>query len=100
MVDQQTIPVNLPQAASAQNDKPLSVAVAVTKEGRILFEQEEIPLELVKKRVQLELAKQRDIVFVLRSDKMAEYGKVVAVLDELKLAGAQRVSIATERKDK
>ena len=100
MVDQQTIPVNLPQAASAQNDKPRSVAVVVTKEGRILFEQEEIPLELVKKRVQLELAKQRDIVFVLRSDKMAEYGKVVAVLDELKLAGAPRVSIATERKDK
>ncbi len=100
MVDQQTIPVNLPQAASAQNDKPRSVAVVVTKEGRILFEQDEIPLELVKKRVQLELAKQRDIVFVLRSDKMAEYGKVVAVLDELKLAGAPRVSIATERKDK
>jgi len=100
MVDQQTIPVNLPQAASSQNDKPHSVAIAVTKEGRVLFEQEDIPLELLKKRVQLEMSKQSDLVFILRSDKAAEYGKVVAVLDELKLAGAQRVSIATERKDK
>ncbi|WP_371378604.1 ExbD/TolR family protein [Sporomusa aerivorans] len=100
MVDQQTIPVNLPQAASARSEKPHSVAVAVTKEGRILFNQEEIPLELLKKRVQLELAGQNDLVFVLRSDKLAEYGKVVAVLDELKLAGAQRVAIATERKDR
>ena len=100
MVDQQTIPVNLPQAASAQNDKPHSVAIAVTKEGRIMFEQEEIPLELLRKRVKMEMAKQGDLVFVLRSDKTAEYGKVVAVLDELKLAGAHRVAIATERKDK
>ncbi|TWH47443.1 biopolymer transporter ExbD [Sporomusa sp. KB1] len=100
MVDQQTIPVNLPQAASAQSDKPRSVAIAVTKEGRILFEQEDVPLELLKKRVQLEMSKQSDLVFILRSDKAAEYGKVVAVLDELKLAGAQRVAIATERKDK
>jgi biopolymer transport protein ExbD len=100
MVDQQTIAVNLPQAASAQREKPRSVAVAVTQEGRILFNQEEIPLQLLRKRVQVELAGQSDLVFVLRSDKMAEYGKVVAVLDELKLAGAQRVAIATERKDK
>jgi biopolymer transport protein ExbD len=100
MVDQQTIPVNLPQAASAQSDKPHSVAVAVTREGRILFDQEEIPLELVKRRVQIEVSKQNDVVFVLRSDKQVEYGKVVAILDEMKLAGAHRVAIATERKDK
>lgn len=100
MVDQQTIPVNLPQAASAQSDKPRSVAIVVTKEGRVLFDQEDVPLELLKKRVQLEMNKQSDLVFTLRSDKAAEYGKVVAVLDELKLAGAQRVAIATERKDK
>ena len=100
MVDQQIIPVNLPQAASAQNDKPHSVAVNVTQDGRVLFDQEDIPLELIKKRVQLEMNKQRDIVFVLRSDKQAEYGKVIAVLDEMKLAGAHRVAIATERKDK
>lgn len=100
MVDQQLIPVNLPQAASAQSERPRSVAVIVTKDGRIMFDQEDVPLELVKKRVQMELVKQNDVVFVLRSDKMAEYGKVVAVLDELKLAGAHRVAIATERKDK
>ncbi|BBB89423.1 MAG TPA: biopolymer transporter ExbD [Methylomusa anaerophila] len=98
MVEQQIIPVNLPQAASAQTDRPRSVSVLVTKEGRILLEQEDIPLELLKQRVQAELSKQNDIVFILRSDKQAEYGKVVAVLDELKLAGVQRVAIATEKK--
>ncbi len=98
MVEQRTIPVNLPQVSSAQADVSHSVSISVTPEGRVLFEQEEIPLELLKKRVQIELNKENDLIFVLRSDKQAEYGKVVAVLDELKLAGVQRVAIATERK--
>jgi biopolymer transport protein ExbD len=100
MVDQQLIPVHLPQAQSAQTEKPHSIAITVTAEGKILFDKEEIPLELLQKRTQIELHKQNDIVFILRSDKQVEYGKVVAALDELKLAGAQRISIATERKGK
>jgi len=99
MVEQHTIPVNLPQAASAQTDKSSSIAVTVTQEGRILFDQEDIPLEMVRKRVQIALANQSDILLVLRSDRQTEYGKVVAVLDEIKLAGAHRIAIATERKD-
>ncbi|MEN6413590.1 MAG: biopolymer transporter ExbD [Veillonellales bacterium] len=98
MVEQKTIPVNLPQVSSARNDTPRSVSVTVTQDGQILFEQEKVPMELLRKRVQIEMAKQSDLVFVLRSDKEAAYGKVVAVLDELKLAGVQHVSIATERK--
>ena len=98
MVEQRTIPVNLPQAAAAQSDVPRSVAVTVTREGRILFEQEDIPLELLQRRVQAELNKERDLVFVLRSDRQAEYGQAVAVLDELKLAGVQRIAIATDKK--
>ncbi len=100
MVEQRTIPVNLPQAAAARTDVLRSVSITVTPEGHILFEQEDIPLEYLQKRVQVELHKESDLVFVLRSDKQAEYGKVVAVLDELKLAGVQRLAIATERKAK
>ena len=98
MVEQRTIPVNLPQTTFAQSDMPRSISISVTQEGKILFEQEEIPLELVKKRVEIELHKEKELVFILRSDKQAEHGNVVAVLDELKLAGAQRIAIATQRK--
>lgn len=98
MVEQQTIPINLPQAASAQSDLPRSVCISITRDGRILFEQEDISVDLLQKRVQVELNKERELVFVIRSDKQAEYGKVVVVLDQLKLSGVQRVAIATERK--
>lgn len=98
MVEQHTIPVSLPQASAVQQDIPRSINVTVTQDGHILFDQEEIPLPLLAKRVGIELTKQPDNVFVLRADKQVEYGTVITVLDELKLAGARRVSVATELK--
>lgn len=98
MVEQHTIPVNLPQASARQADLPQSITVTVTKEGRVLFEQEEMPVELLKKRAQAEISKKNDTVFVLRSDTQVEYGKVIAVMDELKLAGVQKLAVATEKK--
>ena len=80
------------------NFTPRSMAITVTLSGRILLEQEDIPLELLNKRIRLELNRQNDTVFTLRADAKVDYGTVVAVMDELKLAGVQRVSIATEKK--
>ena len=77
MVEQQTIPINLPQGASAQSDLTRSVCISITQDGRILFDQEDISVDLLQKRVQVELNKERELVFVIRSDKQAEYGKVV-----------------------
>lgn len=97
MVEQHTIPVNLPQAAAVQQDKPSSINITVLESGNIMFGQEEIPLSLLAKRVTLEMGKQPDNIFVLRGDKQVAYGQVVAVLDELKQAGAHRVSVAVEK---
>ncbi len=98
MVEQKTIPVNLPQAAAAQTDLKRNVTVSITAEGKVSFEQEEIPLHLLQKRARLELAKEGELVVAIHSDKKVEYGKVIAVLDELKLAGVQRIAMAAERK--
>lgn len=97
MVEQHTIPLNLPQSATARQDQPVSVTITVLGSGSVLFDQEELPLNLLAKRVTLELVKQPDNIFVLRGDTQAAYGQVIAVLDELKQAGAQRVSVAVEK---
>lgn len=98
MVEQHTIPVNLPQASSVQQDKPNSINVTVLQDGRILFEQEELPLNLLAKRVSIALTAQNEPVFVLRADKQTNYENVITTLDELKLAGARRISLASELK--
>lgn len=96
MVEQRTLPVNLPQAVSAHNDLEKQVAITVMADGRIIFDQEEIPTSLVAARIKAELARRPEAAFVLRADRQAEYGRVVTVIDEMKRLGVRRVAIATE----
>ncbi|AIF49808.1 biopolymer transporter ExbD [Pelosinus sp. UFO1] len=98
MVEQRAIPVNLPQAAASLQDMQHNTAITVMQDGNVMFDQETIPLNLLGKRAKTALLQQPENVFVLRADKQTEYEKVVAALDELKAAGARRISIATERK--
>ena len=96
MVEQRTLSVNLPPAATSQAELHKNTAITVTREGRVLVEQEDIPLELLRTRIQAQLARRADAAFILRADKQAEYGRVVAVLDELKAMGIRRIAVATE----
>ena len=98
MVEQHTIPINLPQATAVQQEMSKNINITILQDGRIMFDQEEIPLPLLQKRIGVELAKQPENLFVVRADKAAEYGHVVTVLDELKLSGARRVAVATDQK--
>ena len=100
MVEQHAIPINLPQATTVQQEITKNSNITVLKDGRVMFEQEEIPLSLLQKRINEELTKQPDILFVVRADNQGQYGQVVAVLDELKLSGARRVAVATDQKGK
>lgn len=98
MVEQRVLPIALPQTASGQHDLNKHVTITLTAQGKILVDQEEIPLELLAKRIQSEMSRQPDALFLLRADRMTEYGRVMAVLDELKQSGVKRISVATENK--
>ena len=98
MVEQRAIPVNLPQASASQQSMKQNTAITVMQDGNVMFDQEIIPLTLLAKRVKAALIEQPENVFVLRADKQTEYEKVVNALDELKAAGAHRISMATEQK--
>lgn len=98
MVEQRTIPVSLPQAAAVQSDTTRSIHITVLADGRVMFEQEEMPLRLLQRRVGIELQQQPESVFVLRGDKKVDYGSVVEVLDQMKQAGARRIAVAAELK--
>lgn len=98
MVEQRVLPIALPQTASGQHDLNKHVAITVNAQGKIMVDQEEVPLDLLAKRIQAELARQPEALFLLRADRQTEYGRVIAVLDELKRSGVKRISVATESK--
>lgn len=97
MVEQRTLPVNLPQASTSQADFAKNVTVTIARDGTIYIGQEQLPPELFKARIQAQLAQQSDTAFVLRADKQAEYGRVVKVLDDFKSLGVKKVAVATDQ---
>ena len=98
MVYQKSLPINLPISSAAQQDITTPVTVSVTETGRIQLDQEELPLETLAARMRGKLASQPQIPVILRADQAAEHGKVVAVMDQLKTAGVQKLAIATQPK--
>ncbi len=98
MVEQKTIPVQLPQASTQQITTEKSIPITVLPSGKIMFEQEEIPANLLGRRIQAALSIMENPVFILRADQVTEYRYVVGVIDELKKAGVKHLAIATERK--
>lgn len=97
MVNASTVQVNLPQAASAQQDtRPHIVSITVTERGEILFDRDDTPTKELTARVKERLAEDPETVFVVRGDKKTDYQYIVSVFDALKEAGTRHVSIATE----
>ncbi|MDT8903500.1 ExbD/TolR family protein [Anaeroselena agilis] len=95
MVEQRSLPLNLPAAATTQTELTKNTVITITSEGRILIDREDIPPELFRPRIQALLAQRGDPAFLLRADRQTEYGRIVTVLDELKALGVRRVAVAT-----
>lgn len=98
MVVQKSINLNLPQTTSARLNMEKSVPIAVTQDGHIFVEQEQIPKEALRKRIEIEKARNPDVSIILRADAKSEHGTFVFVLDQLKAVGVNKIGIATEAK--
>jgi biopolymer transport protein ExbD len=98
MVYQKSLPVNLPLASASRQDLETPLAITLSETGKIYLEQEELSLEVLRERLRQRLASQPKLAIVLRADQSAEHGRVVAIMDELKLAGVQKLAIATQGK--
>lgn len=98
MVEQNVLPIALPQSTASQTDQTALTPITLTAQGRILIGQEEISREILSIRIKAELNRNPETSFLLRADRQIEYGRVVELLDELKRLGVRRVAVATEQK--
>ncbi len=95
-VDETGIEVQKPQAASSINLDKNSILLAVTADGKVVYGGREIGLTGVRPLVKRMTAKE-DLPVIIQADEQAMTGLFARVLDEAKLAGATRVSLATKR---
>ena len=67
-------------------------------DGHIEVDDEPVRLETIRSRVEQALIDNPKLVIVVETDPQARYGLMIDMLDELKLAQAQRVSLKTLEK--
>ncbi len=96
MVTQKTIALKLPVATVAKVDTTKTLPVSVDKNGAIYFEREKISLPDLQSRLISAKEKSEKVTVVLRGDVDSSYGDVVTVMDAIRHAGIDRISIATE----
>ena len=96
-VEETGVEVDKPQAASSAKLEKNSLLLAITAAGQIVYGGSDIGLGGVRPLVKRMLEKE-DIPVILQTDQTVPAGLLVRVIDEVKLAGATRVNLATRPK--
>jgi len=94
-VEETGVEVDKPQAASASNLEKTSILIALTAKGEVIYGGREIKVSGVRPLVKRMLQKEKGIPVIIQADKGSQSGLLVRIIDQAKLGGAQKVSIAT-----
>jgi len=95
-VEEVGMDIQKPKAASAAMLEKKSIMIGVSEDGRVAYGGKEIGLNGVRGLVsRLLMGDERPVIII--ADESSRSGVLVDVIDECKLAGAKKVSLATER---
>ena len=91
------VEVNRPEAATARNKEAAGMVVAITREGRIVADGQTVDLRRVRGLVEIFLVENARGGVILDADAACPTGRLVAVLDQCRLAGAENIAVAARR---
>lgn len=95
-VEETGVEVDKPQAASSVQLEKTSILLALTEKGEVVYGGRAIGISGVRQLVKLMLQKE-DVPVIIQADAAAPSGLLVRVIDEAKLGGATKVSLAARR---
>ena len=94
----QSLKVELPRAASANESAVSLAAVTITKDGRLLFNQEPVDEKALVDRFKAAAAASDEVSLIVTADTDAKHGTVVHVMDLAKIQGITKFAINAETK--
>jgi len=92
------IDVNRPKAAKATGKPTATIFVAIRANGEVWLDKRAVDVERVGAQIEKMLAESPTDTVIVQADKEAKHGVVVSVMDQIKLAGIDKISIAAENK--
>lgn len=97
MTVQRGLSVNLPHAATAQDEIRQVIALTLTKEGRLFFDKEPVasPAE-VAARLAASKKGNNELSVLINADRGVEHGKVIDLMDAVRQVGVVRIAVAVK----
>jgi biopolymer transport protein ExbD len=92
------LPLDLPEAASARVAQEPEVSIAIQRDGSIYLNNERMTAVELPEAMAALFATGRGRDLSLQSDQGVPFGRVVEIMDLAKQAGAENISVVTERK--
>lgn len=92
------VPVNLPKSESGKNDIKDNASITVSKDGKLYYDKREIQINELRSLLKKDATENPDMLVILNADEDTTHGKVVELIDEVKLAGISKFAIATKPK--
>ncbi|MGB8295754.1 MAG: biopolymer transporter ExbD [Polyangia bacterium] len=93
LIARQVIEVQLPKAAQASSVSPTTLAVTLTREGRMFLNGTPASPEVLRAAIQASVAKDPRTQVIVAGDKNVSHGRVVWVLDLVKSLGVTSFAI-------
>ncbi len=97
-VKESGIDINRPVAQTSQKkDKGNTVLVAITSNEEIWIDKRQIDLRALRANIQRLSNSDDKTSIIIQADMESKTGLLVAVMDQIKMAGIQNISIATKK---
>jgi len=93
-VKQAGIDVLKPEGQTATKFKNANIFIAVTEDGEVWIDRNEIAVESVRANLEKLLLEQPTDAVFIQADEKAKHGVVIQVMDQVKASGVDRVAIA------
>ena len=90
------LPVNLPASKTVKIDKKLILAVTVKADGSIFVDKEPVALDRLTTLLQAKTTGQEQPGVLLFADRNLPYQSLFEVLDQIRIAGLNRISLQAE----
>ncbi|ADD67746.1 Biopolymer transport protein ExbD/TolR [Denitrovibrio acetiphilus DSM 12809] len=92
------VDVARPAAKTAEKSEALTVMMAIDDTGAVFLEKKQIDVRSIRGRMSALSSDNPDISVMLVADRKANVEDVVAVMDQCRLAGVEKISLSAEKK--
>jgi len=98
-VKESGVTVNRPSAQTAEEKKGSNILVAIRANGEIWIDRRAIDMRAVRPNIERMKAENPEGAVIIQADEFSPTGLLVKVMDQIRLAGIQDISISAEGTD-